>query len=298
MKIIVLVLIIVILSTVLVLLYKYTAFFAFYRERGEVTIVNDVPYINDGNPKHLLDIYIPKGQKGFPVVHFIHGGYWRGGDKRYHQSVTGLYGNIGVALASHGIGVVVQNYRLYPEVGIKDEINDVADAVAWTVRHIHEYGGSDNIFVMGHSAGGHLTALLASDRHYLADRDLRPTAIKGFIPMSGIFDVANMVATNDDEFNNSISYPLFGRDPKSWHYFSPLTYIHPGMQPLLILAGQYDFPYLAQQIATDVPKIQAMNPTTAYHVIPGNTHMDMVTGIGSTHDKIVPLILDFIQKYK
>ena len=133
-------------------------------KRFEVDTVKDVAY-NDAPDadadKQTLDLYLPKGQKDFPVLFFVHGGTWKSGDRKQ-------YPRLGEAFASRGLGTVVINYRLSPKVQHPAHIQDVAKAFAWTCANIGKYGGdADQIFCMGHSAGGHLVSLLATDESYL-----------------------------------------------------------------------------------------------------------------------------------
>ena len=82
----------------------------------------------DADPeRHLLDVYVPKGKKDFPVVLFVHGGSWKSGNKN-------LYAPLGQSLAADGIGCVICNYRLSPAVQHPAHVEDVAKAFAWTVR--------------------------------------------------------------------------------------------------------------------------------------------------------------------
>src|SRR5262245_12611998 len=118
----------------------------------------------DADPvRHRLDLYLPAGREGFPVVVLVHGGAWMVGDNR----CCGLYSSVGRYLASRGIGVAMPNYRLSPRVRHPHHVRDVAEAVAWTRANIAQYGGDPSrLFLMGHSAGGHLVSLLATDRTY------------------------------------------------------------------------------------------------------------------------------------
>src|SRR5205809_2087088 len=133
----------------------------------EVQIVRDIPYYDGADAdkvKHKLDLFLPKGQKDFPVLFFVHGGAWRHGDKNF----LGAYSSLGKFYARRGIGTVVTNYRLSPKVIHPEHIKDVARAFAWTVKNISKYGGDPtSLFLCGHSAGGHLVSLLATDRSYL-----------------------------------------------------------------------------------------------------------------------------------
>ncbi len=131
--------------------------------------------------KHKLDLYLPKDKKDFPVLFFIHGGGWIHGDKGF----MGLYSGVGRFYASQGIGAVIINYRLSPGVKHPEHIKDIARAFAWTVKNIEKYGGRpDQIFVCGHSAGGHLVALLATDETYLKAEGVSDKNIKAVISHS------------------------------------------------------------------------------------------------------------------
>jgi acetyl esterase/lipase len=111
----------------------------------------DIAYRTDkgaDKDRHVLDVYVPKGKKDFPVVLFVHGGNWKSGNKT-------LYAPLGKSLASDGIACVICNYRLSPAVQHPAHVEDVAKAFAWTRENIGKYGGSkDKLFLCGHSAGG------------------------------------------------------------------------------------------------------------------------------------------------
>src|SRR5262249_46346472 len=151
--------------------------------------IRDLAYYDgpDADPyRHRLDLFLPKGRKGFPVVVLVHGGAWIVGDNR----CCGLYSSVGEFLASQGIGAVLPNYRLSPQVKHPEHIHDVARAFGWTRNHISEYGGCpDKLFLAGHSAGGHLVALLATDEKYLKAQGLRTADIKGVIAVSGVYRI-------------------------------------------------------------------------------------------------------------
>jgi acetyl esterase/lipase len=125
----------------------------------------DIAYVSGtSSPRQYLDVYTPRGGQNFPVVVFVHGGYWIAQDKAYFAPITGLYGNVGRALARRGVGAVVINYRLVPDVAFAEQLGDVIAAVRWTQANVQRYGGDPKrMVVSGHSAGGHMTALLAVD---------------------------------------------------------------------------------------------------------------------------------------
>src|SRR5207302_11378690 len=121
--------------------------------------VRDISYYQGARGdefRHRLDLYLPKGKKDYPVAVLIHGGAWVMGDNR----CCGLYSAVGEFLASRGVGVALPNYRLSPGVKHPEHVKDVARAFAWARTHIADLGGCPSqVFLAGHSAGGHLAAL-------------------------------------------------------------------------------------------------------------------------------------------
>src|SRR4051794_10445369 len=161
----------------------------------EVERINDVPYTSDGSKDehaHQLDLFLPKGRTNYPVVVFVHGGTWVMGDNR----CCGLHSSIGEFLARHGIGAVLPNYRLSPGVKHPEHVKDVARAVAWTHDHIGEHGGdARRLFLVGHSAGGHLVSLVTTDEQYLKAEGLHTSDVKGVVSISGVYEI---IAGNPD----------------------------------------------------------------------------------------------------
>lgn len=129
-----------------------------------------------------LDIYAPDGAKDAPVMIMIHGGGWSMGDKNNR----GLNTNKAPFFHQNGFIYVSINYRLSPAITHPAHIEDVAEAVAWVYDNIGKYGGDRNkIFVMGHSAGAHLAALVATDDRRLKKHGKNLSIIKGVILLDG-----------------------------------------------------------------------------------------------------------------
>lgn len=122
-----------------------------------------------------LDVCFNDTMSGLPVIVWFHGGGLTGGQKE-----------IPAPLAEAGYVVFAPNYRLIPNVGVDECIDDAAEAVAWVFNHATEYGGDPGkIFVTGHSAGGFLTSMIGLDKKRLSRYGVDPDSIRGLIPYSG-----------------------------------------------------------------------------------------------------------------
>lgn len=265
-------------------------------QRASIVVTRNVAYRGGStNPKHRLDIYAPANAKGAPVVHFVHGGYWIAGGKDYYRTLTGLYGSIGEALAARGIVTVVQSYRLVPQGTIDDLLDDVVAALRWTEGHAAEHGGDPSrLFLMGHSAGGHVAALLASDDTQLAKRGMNPDHLRGAIPLSAIWDIADMQKTQDAAFNEKVTYPVFGRDPARWAAYSPQTHLGRNSRSFLIGIGERDYPYLVPQAERARAALTAAGHPPRWLLAKGNAHDAMVLRFGAQDDNLTAAIVDHV----
>lgn len=136
-------------------------------------------------PGESLDIFPAQGRGGAaaPVLFFIHGGYWRSLDKADHSFLAPAFQRLGVC-------VVVVNYALCPAVTIPDITLQMVKALAWTHRHIGVHGGdATRITVAGHSAGGHLAAMMLACRWAEVGADLPATLVRNALSVSGVFDL-------------------------------------------------------------------------------------------------------------
>jgi acetyl esterase/lipase len=137
------------------------------------------------DPRQVLDVYAPAAAASAeprPVVVFFYGGSWQNGDR-------GNYLFVAQALTSRGYVAVLPDYRTYPETAFPGFVNDAAAAARWTRDHAHEFGGDPSrLFVMGHSAGAHLAALIATDPRYLASQSMSKADLRGVIGLAGPYD--------------------------------------------------------------------------------------------------------------
>lgn len=266
----------------------------------DVVVTRDVVYVaGSGHPKHKLDVVAPKGKEGAPVVHFVHGGSWTKEDKDYYALVTGLYDSVGVALAQRGIVTVIQSYRLAPEVGIDGILDDVMAALRWTQAHAREHGGDPRrVFLMGHSAGGHIVALVGADESLHTRRGMDPTAIRGTIPISAVWDVPAMADEHGASFNAKVTRAVFGDDRAAWNARSPLTLLHRGMAPFFVIVGERDYGYMIPQAERARDRLSELGENPRFLVAPGNDHRGMVLAFGATGDNMTDPIVDFVTAHR
>ncbi|MCB1319618.1 MAG: alpha/beta hydrolase, partial [Leptospiraceae bacterium] len=184
-----------------------------YGQSDTVQRIENVEY-SQIHTRNRMDLFLPVGQDQYPTVVFVHGGWWRNQSKTYWRPFTGLYWNVGLALARQGIATAIIDYRIYPEGQIREQLNDVRRSIAWVQHNIHAYGGNPQaVFVAGHSAGGHLALLAGCD----PDSDLR-----GVIALSPVLDLEYLFAHESAEFQDEVLYPVFGTDRELWRAYDPV----------------------------------------------------------------------------
>ncbi len=144
----------------------------------------DLPY--GSGQLERLDIFpatVPAPEAGAPVLVFFHGGYWRSLDKADHSFIAPAFNAAGAA-------VVVPNYALCPAVTVEHIALQAALAVEWVVRNAASFGGDPSrIALAGHSAGGHLVAMLLSCRWKQLADDLPAQPVAGGLAISGLYDL-------------------------------------------------------------------------------------------------------------
>lgn len=205
------------------------------------TLTSDVPYVDNGHDRHVLDIYTPENSAGenLPVMFWIHGGGWQAGDK----NDVALKPKV---LSERGFVFVSTNYRLLPEVEMDVLIGDVAKSLGWVHKNIAKYGGDPNrIFVGGHSAGAQLAALICIDDRYLAKQDVPMSVLRGCVPVDGdTYDIPKIIMTAEHRqaiYGGKMftfgHRQKFGNDPEKHVDFSAVTHVakDKGIPPFLIL---------------------------------------------------------------
>ena len=143
----------------------------------------DVAY--GDSPGQTLDVFPARG-RDCPVLVFIHGGYWRAMDKSDFSCIAPSF-------TAQGVSVVVVNYDLCPDITVPGIALQMTRALAWVWRHAARYGGDPSrITVAGHSAGGHLAAMLMACRWPQVEVDLPSQLVRRAVALSGLFELECM----------------------------------------------------------------------------------------------------------
>ena len=199
----------------------------------------DIPYASPALERQVLDIHAPKDAKNLPVVFWIHGGGWQAGDKSGVQVKP-------KAFVERGFVFVSTNYRLLPKVEMETIFRDVAKSLGWVHKNIADHGGDPTrIFVMGHSAGAQLAALVCIDDRYLKAEGVPFSVLKGCVPVDGdTYDVPAIIETAETrrrahgEPQAKVGHrEKFGGDPEKHSDYSAVPHVAKGkgIPPFLIL---------------------------------------------------------------
>jgi acetyl esterase/lipase len=241
----------------------------------------DIPYGDSARQK--LDVYRPRKNGNGKTVIFFYGGSWRGGRKMDYRFVA-------QALTSRGFIAVLPDYRVYPEVQFPAFVEDGAQAVRWTHDNISRFGGQTNsIYLMGHSAGAHIAALLTLDAHYLKAAGLEQNVIRATAALSGPYDFTP----------NPWDRPVFGQATNA-------TEIHPVIEPIHFVTGREPPMLLVQGLKDKIvapsnainlaARIRAMGSQVELITYPARGHQTVALALASKFHWLAP-VLDDVTKY-
>ncbi len=186
----------------------------------------DVPYGTHAMEK--MDIFLAQ-VRSRALFMFIHGGYWRALDKKDHSFLA-------AELVKRGVTVAVPNYALCPAVAIEDIVRQILQACAWLYRNGGHFGAPyGSLYVSGHSAGGHLTAMTMAALWPAFARDLPQRVVSGGLAISGVYDLRDV--PNVPSINNDVRL----KPADAWKV-SPMAYPPATDAPLYLAAGGKELP--------------------------------------------------------
>jgi acetyl esterase/lipase len=225
------------------------------------------------------------------VVLFVHGGAWRFGDKAMVGSKPQAFVDQGYLFAS-------ANYRLEDSVSPREQAGDVAQAVTWLHDHVEEHGGAPGkIFLMGHSAGAHLVALVGTDERLLKACGLGLEVVSGVVLLDGAgYDVPRQVAGARLERMRELYERAFGDDEGAQREASPVTHVEPGKAypPFLIfhVGRRQDSQEQSELLAGKLR--EAGGQARTLHA-PDKNHLTLNRELGLPGDKPTGRICEFLK---
>jgi arylformamidase len=267
----------------------------------ESRIHRGLAYRESSDPKQRLDLYVPDG-KGWPVLLFVHGGGWDSGDRQLTVAGVDLYANIGRFFASHGVGSAVIGYRLLPGVPWREQIRDVAGAVAWVYRNAAKYGGdSQCLFLSGHSAGAQLASRVALDPEPLKAEGLSKKIVAGVIAVSGAgFEIGGEESLASRGGRRGYYQRRFeqGDTTGAWAgQVSLLRFIDKTSPPFLVLYGSAETLGLRQQSELLAERLKNAGVPTELIVVPHRDHVQMVLTMSRKEGETTRAMLRFLNEY-
>lgn len=230
---------------------------------------------------HRLDLYLPAPQQASrATVIFFYGGCW-GGCMTVNK---GYYRFVAQALTAHGYAVAIADYRRYPEVRFAAIMDDTVQAVAWVKTHIGRYGADpDKLFLMGHSAGAHLGAMLALNETYLPPDIYH--SIKGFVGLAGPYDFL--------PFTDAYQHEVFG--PKENYPASqPVNFVQGTEPPLLLLYGNGDATVKPVNIESLSRKVKQAGGCVETHVYDDLDHIALLGALSIPLQMRQPVLADIV----
>jgi len=226
-----------------------------------------------------LDVYVPDPPAGMPraVVIFWHGGRWRFGDKADYRFV-------GAALAQSGYVAVVANYRHYPQVKMPGFMSDAAQAVSWAVAHAEEFGGDrERLYLMGHSAGAQMAALVTLDKSYFAATGQPVPRIAGVIGLSGPYDFLPLLEPDVQD--------MFG-PPQIYPQSQPINFVRADAPPMLLVHGLNDDTVRPKNSRNLAAALSALGVPVTLKLYPKISHADTVAALTTLLRGRAPTLAD------
>ena len=229
-------------------------------------------------PSETLDLFLP-AQGSAPVLVYLHGGYWRALDKSDFSFVAPAFKQAGALVA-------VPNYALCPAVSIEDITWQMVRALQWLWQNVAQYGGDpQRIAVVGHSAGGHLAAMMLSCRWKQVDEALPAQLVGGAMSISGLFDLEPLRHTPFLQADLKLT-------PASVRRLSPAFFPRPKGKLYAVVGAAESEEFLRQnQLIRDV-----WGPTAVpvCETLPGRNHFNVLESLvdpaGRLHDLALRLL--------
>jgi len=248
------------------------------------TQTTDIPY--GPIPRQKLDVYVPRhATTNTRVVIFLYGGEWQAGEKANYRFA-------GQALGSKGFIAVLPDYRIYPEGRFPMFVQDAALAVRWVHDNIASFGGDPtHIYLMGHSAGAHIAALVTLDARYLKEVGLDRNVIRATAGLSGPYD---FMPYAEDRMIFNMEPGDARPDPR----IEPINFADGHAAPFLALQGMKDATVTPDNAFDLVAKIRAAGGEADVIVYPNLAHISVVVALAAEFRWLAPVLRDSTEFFR
>lgn len=248
-------------------------------------VITDQPY--GTHELNRLDIYIPDSLAvSSPTIVFFYGGCWGGCATRNKED----YVFVAQALVAHGYVVVIPDYPRYPELLFAQIMLNAQHSVQWVDEHIAEYGGNpEQIFLMGHSAGAQMAAMLFLNERYLPPQTYQH--ISGFIGLAGPYDFL--------PFTKPYQKILFGPE-QNYALSQPVNFVDGTEPPMLLLYGNQDETVFPVNIKSLTKKVENSGGQVEAHLYDNIDHVSILGALSIPFQQQEPIlndIVNFIDKH-
>jgi arylformamidase len=227
-------------------------------------------------PGETLDVFLPEGHGPWPVHVFVHGGYWRSLDKQDFSFIAR-------GLQPAGVLVAVINYALVPTVDMDELVRQVRTSVAWLHRNAATLGGDPaRLTVSGHSAGGHLVAMLMST-HWGRFAGLPPDVVKAGCGISGLYDL--------EPIRLSYLNQTLGLSMETARRNSPIHLVPASAGPLLLPVGAKEGDEYHRQTESLAAAWRRRGLAAEVMDMAGHDHFSIITELGDPGTPLARAIL-------
>lgn len=263
-----------------------SAFFgAMNAKQSSQGITTHADIVYDETTQTALDVYAPARADHAPVVVYFYGGSWMIGKRQWFRWM-------GEAMAAQGVVTIVADVRLWPRARLDGFLHDGAEAVRWARDHASEFGGDPtHLFVMGHSSGGQIAAMLAMDKQWLAAVGMKPRDLAGFIGVAGTYD---FIPFDEAEF-----YDMFGHTPDEQARSQPINFVDGDEPPALLLQGEKDTIVYPSEAVSLEGRYRQQGEPVELKLYPGVGHERLLLAFGPLKSKasVIADTMAFIHRY-
>jgi arylformamidase len=227
---------------------------------------------------HRVDLYMPDGVDRPPLHVFLHGGYWQALDKRDNAHLTR-------ELVDRGVAVAVPNYTLCPPGTVGDIVVECRQAIAHLTREAGEHGyDASRLSVSGHSAGGHLAAMMAATVWPMVDPDLPHDLVKGTVAISGLFDLEPLRHTG---INAALGLTRYNAQELSPILCDPIS-----RGPFIAAVGGAESDEFKRQSEAFTKRWSARGTPIRYMEVPDRNHFTVVEALADPDSPLFEAALE------